>query len=767
MMIILTNEIKALLNQNHLREEEIVYSMLCDRTTEGGFLDTYLILSKDRLFIVTSQDAPSSEKIYKGYSVTRKTNKSNKPIQSSGQWSVEVIDIHKIENVSIVNLVASGMVVIKEEEERVVAAFTNGEMGRASKFASAFSKLKKQEAIEDHLLKEDHEHAACPKCGMVYPEEGRQICPKCMKKHAIFGRLLSFAGQYKKSMFLIILFMLINSATGLVIPYLQGSVLIDQGLGGKGVFAHKIGLIILLIIGFRTMSLLFGVLFGVINAKMSANIAFDLKSSVFSSMQRLSLSFFQRKQTGQLMTRVTNDATELQYFFVDGLSYFIVNAMNIIGITAILLVLDWKLTLLCFIPLPIVIILVRKVFPRLWRLSWRRHRTISKMNSIISDTIRGTRVVKAFGKEQKEMDRFHNANMSYSFAEQSFNKMSDTVFPILNILTQTGGLLIWAFGGWMIMQGEISFGKVLTFVNYMYLLYGPIQFMNNIVGWWSYCMAAAQRIFEIQDSVPDVTEKDDAIELVHMKGDILVSNIVFGYEPNKAILKDVSLHAKPGQMIGVVGHSGAGKSTLVNIISRLYDVSEGEIRIDGINVKDLTTASLRNNIGIVSQDVYVFSGSIAENIAYANPECSVDDIIYAAKIAHAHDFIEKLPDGFDTIVGTGGHNLSGGEKQRLSIARAILHNPRILILDEATASLDTETELQIQAALDSLIKGRTTIAIAHRLSTLRNADYLVVMDNGKVVENGTHDELMALEGAYHSLVKKHDEALKMNEVISA
>ncbi len=357
-MIILTNEIKTLLRQNHLREEEIVYSMVCDRKAEGGFLDTHLILSKDRLFIITSQDAPTLEKYYKGYSITGKAEKRSKSIESSGQWSVEAIDIEKIKTVSIVNLVASGMVVIKEEEERVIAAFTNGEMGRASKFAAAFSKLKKQEAIDDYLLKEDHGHASCPKCGMIYPEEGRQICPKCIKKHAVFGRLLSFAGQYKKSMFLIILFMLLNSGTGLVIPYLQGSVLIDQGLGGKGAFAHKIGLIILLIIGFRTLSLLFGVLFGVINAKMSANIAFDLKSSVFSSMQRLSLSFFQRKQTGQLMTRVNNDAAELQYFFVDGLSYFIVNALNIIGITTILLVMDWKLTLLCFIPLPIVIILV-------------------------------------------------------------------------------------------------------------------------------------------------------------------------------------------------------------------------------------------------------------------------------------------------------------------------------------------------------------------------------------------------------------------------
>ncbi|MDF2723586.1 MAG: transporter [Paenibacillus sp.] len=767
----LPKEMEAVLQQVQMNKDDIVYWMVCDRTPDGGFVDTYLLLDRNALTVVTGSQQPALEKHYKGFMKPDKQKRKERDkddsiskAEQNGPWTKETISIERIQSVSVVNLVASGMIVLKEQEERIIAAFTNEHMGKAAKFASTFTKLKKNEPLDQRELHADHGHAACPKCGRIYPEKERKVCPKCMKKHAIFTRLLSFAGQYKRSIFFIVLFMLLNSATGLVIPYLQGTVLFDQALGGKGTFAGQIGLVILLIIAFRTLSMLFGVLFGSIIAKTAANVSFDLKSSVFSAMQRLSLNFFQRKQTGQLMTRVNNDATELQYFFVDGMSYFIVNAMNIIGITAILLFMDWKLTLICFLPLPIVFFIVRKVFPKLWRLSWRRHRRVSAMNSLISDTIRGTRVVKAFGKEQIEIERFQGVNSAFSQAEQRFNKMGGTVFPVLNLLTQTGGLLIWAFGGWMVMKDQFTFGQVLTFVNYMGLLYGPIQFMNNIVNWWSYCMSAAQRIFEIQDAVPDVVEKPDAIKLTAMKGDIEVNNVVFGYEPNKAILKEVSMHVRPGQMIGVVGHSGAGKSTLVNLISRLYDVNEGEIRIDGINVKELSSESLRSQIGIVSQDVYVFSGTIAENIAYANPECTIADIIHAAKIANAHDYIEKLPDGYDTIVGTGGHNLSGGEKQRLSIARAILHNPRVLILDEATASLDTETELQIQEALDSLVKGRTTIAIAHRLSTLRNADYLVVMDHGKVVEAGTHEELMAKGGAYHGLVKKHDEALKMKEV---
>ncbi|MFF2890036.1 ABC transporter ATP-binding protein [Paenibacillus sp. NPDC057967] len=762
LMTIRSKEKLTMLQQEGWSEKDILFEMICDRTTEGYFLDTYMALSRHKLLIAKSIKEPEHEKTYRGYPQLVPNNSS----QEEGEWSVQTFDIKDIESIFMVNLVASGMLVMKAPQERIIATFTNGLISKASRFTVIFEKLKHEEELDSELLEDETVNSSCPTCGRMYPEEGREICPKCMKKGALVLRLLSFVKPYKFSALLIIFFMLLNSATGLVIPYLTGTALFDQALKGEGYFAGQIGLVILLVIIFRTLSLLSGVLFSTLNVKMVANLVFDLKSVIFTAMQRLSLNFFQRKQTGQLMTRMNYDSAELQIFLIDVFSYFIVNAMNIIGITIILLVLDWKLTLICFLPLPIVFYLIQKVYPKLLRLSSRTHRRMSAMNSIISDSIKGVRVIKAFGMEHREMERFQRTNVHFSSAEQHYNRLSGTIFPMLNVLTQMGGMFIWAFGGWMVLKGEISFGLMLTFVHYMYMLYGPIEFMNNIVGWWSRCVTASQRLFEIQDANPDVKEKENAIRIPHMKGDIQVTNVVFGYEPNKSILKNVTLQVKAKQMLGVVGHSGAGKSTLVNLISRLYDVNEGAITIDGVNVKDLADESLRSNIGIVSQDVYVFSGSIAENIAYANPDCTVMDIIHAAKVANAHDFIEKLPDGYDTLVGTGGYNLSGGEKQRLSIARAILHNPQILILDEATASLDTETELQIQEALDKLIRGRTTIAIAHRLSTLRKADYLVVMDQGKVVEEGTHDTLMGTEGAYYKLVKKHDEALKMSEVIS-
>lgn len=779
-------------------ERGLVAWTLCDKRLGGAFADTYVVLAKEALYIVATEPGDTkAARTFAGFIPPRRGRVASAFRGGADRWTkapgeadsqeaarvigVETVPLAEIRSAAAVELVASGMLVVEttSEGQRPLAAYMNGRRKEAAAFVSAVNNLKNgtdqksnaanatnapHTAHTANAAHDDSEASSCPKCGALYPEKDRRVCPRCMKKGAIFLRLLAMTATYKSSIALIVLFMLLNSAASLVIPYLSGTVFFDQALGNTGPFAGKLGLVIALIIASQTLSLVFSMLFTVVNAKMAAKVFFDLKAGIFASLQRLSLSFFQKKQTGQLMTRVNNDATELQYFFVDGISYFLVNALNMVGILAIMLALDWRLTLISIIPLPFVLLLIRWAFPRLWRLSWRRHVKVSALNSVVSDSVRGTRVVKAFGKERREIERFGRANTAFSGVEQSFNRMNQTVFPLIWMLTQLGGILIWSFGGWSVMQGEFSFGQVMTFVNYLVMLYGPVQFMNNVAGWWSYCMSAAQRIFEIQDAVPEVAEKPDAVHLERLRGDIEVRDVIFGYEPNKPILKKVSLHAKPGTMVGIVGPSGAGKSTLVNLISRLYDVSEGEIRIDGVNVKDLTKASLRDHIGIVSQEVYVFMGTIAENIAYAQPDCTLEEILHAARIANAHDFIEKLPDGYDTIVGTGGHQLSGGEKQRLSIARAVLQSPRILILDEATAALDTETELQIQEALEALMRGRTTIAIAHRLSTLRSADYLVVMQNGEVAEEGSHEQLMTLDRVYAGMVRKHDEALQRRGV---
>ena len=404
-----------LLSQMGVVEKDVICELLCDRSVEGGFRDTLLVLTAKGLFIACSRKELEGEKIFRGFPlkknkrfrslamVTPGAGSSSEPeaAATADDWSTEHIPLGDIESLSIVNLVASGLLVVKTKEERAIAAFTNGLMSRASLLSKLFDKVKKGEEIEPELLEKNEAEENCPACGMIYPEPERRICPKCMKKSAIFARLLKFAVPYKKTVAIVIFLMLLNAVCALAIPYLTGTVLFDQALAGKGAFAGQIGLVVGLIILFRTLSLLFGILYGYLNAKMAISVVFDLKSAVFTAMQRLSLSFFQRRQTGHLMTRINNDSTELQYFFIDGLSYFIVNLMNIIGITVILLMLDWKLTLLCFLPLPLVILLVQKAFPKLWRLSWRSHRRVSALNSMISDSIKGTRVVKAFGMEKK------------------------------------------------------------------------------------------------------------------------------------------------------------------------------------------------------------------------------------------------------------------------------------------------------------------------------------------------------------------------------
>ena len=362
--------------------------------------------------------------------------------------------------------------------------------------------------------------------------------------------------------------------------------------------------------------------------------------------------------------------------------------------------------------------------------------------------------------KEKEIERFQNISRQLYENKVREGVASAKVFPLLSWIMTLGSLMVWGLGGGQVIQGKLSFGELMSFVGYLSLLYAPVNFMVKTFDWFTSCMNSAQRIFEVIDTVTHIKEIENPVNLKKIEGNIELKNVSFSYEANRTILKNVSFKVKKGEMIGLVGHSGAGKSTITNIITRLYDVNDGEVLIDGVNVKNLSIESLRSNIGMVLQDTFLFSGSIAENISYGRPDATIDEIIEAAKKAQAHEFIVNLPDGYETEIGSRGFDLSGGEKQRISIARAILMNPSILIFDEATSSLDTKTEQKIQQAMNELVKGRTTIAIAHRLSTLKNADRLVVVENGHIVEEGTHNELYNKEdGIYAKMAKKQFEAI--------
>ncbi|KAI4453593.1 atp-dependent permease mdl1 mitochondrial [Holotrichia oblita] len=383
------------------------------------------------------------------------------------------------------------------------------------------------------------------------------------------------------------------------------------------------------------------------------------------------------------------------------------------------------------------------------------------MNSMVSDSINGQRVIKAFAREEEEASRFSELGSKQAGIDvKSFN-LGFTAFPVIYLFMFCGQIIVTAIGGMMVINDEITLGTLMTFIAYLSMLYGPLEFMSWVSNWWARCVDAAQRVFEIIDSKAEIDEPESPVILNELKGAIEVSDVWFEYDPATPILKGLNLSVPAGKTLGIVGKTGAGKSTLANLIARLYDVGEGTITVDGVNVKQLPLAQLRSNIGIVSQDIYLFIGSIADNIRYARPDATIEDVIRAAKAASAHDFIINLPDGYETRVGAGGQDLSGGEKQRLSIARTIIQNPKILILDEATAAMDTETEGKIQNSLSRLQNGRTTIAIAHRLSTLRDADNLAVIQDGKVVETGTHEELMIKKGEYHKLYSIQMEGLKV------
>ncbi|HHV50712.1 MAG TPA: ABC transporter ATP-binding protein, partial [Clostridiales bacterium] len=416
--------------------------------------------------------------------------------------------------------------------------------------------------------------------------------------------------------------------------------------------------------------------------------------------------------------------------------------------------------------LPPLFIISYRLMPRIWHANGKRSNATRSMYSLLNDGIGGARVVRAFGQEGYENSKFAKVNDNVRNAEMKVVQYGNKFEISFSLAREIPTLLVWSLGALLIIKfpGFLTYGKLITFVNYLNMLQGPMQFMSSILRWWSSSMNAAQRIFEIIDAKPEVVEKANPMDL-DVKGDITFNNVSFGYEPNKKVLKNISFTVKKGQVLGIVGKSGAGKSTLVNLISRLYDSETGEILIDGVNIKDISFKSLHGAVAMVSQETYIFMGTIAENIAYAKPDATREEIINAAKAASAHQFIIQLPDGYDTVIGTGGRELSGGERQRISIARAILADPKILVLDEATASVDTQTERAIQEALEKLVQGRTTISIAHRLSTLRNADYLIVLKDGEIVEHGTHQQLIEKRGEFFKLLQLQTKALAMRGIV--
>ena len=492
-------------------------------------------------------------------------------------------------------------------------------------------------------------------------------------------------------------------------------------------------------------------------ALVSERIGADLRTTTYEHLLKLSLEYFGDRRTGDLIARIGNETDRINVFLSLHLLDFATDVLMIFMTAVILFTINPTLAVITLLPLPFIGWLIHVVRDRLRTGFEKIDRVWAEVTNVLADTIPGIRVVKAFAQEDREAQRFKDANRHNLNVNDRLNRVWSLFSPTVTLLTEIGLLVVWAFGIWQVSKNEITVGVLTAFLAYIGRFYTRLDSMSRIVSHTQKAASGAKRIFEILDHVSSVPEAAQPQPLPPVKGQIRLHELGFRYG-NRAVIRQLSLDIAPGEMIGLVGHSGSGKSTLVNLICRFYDPSEGRIELDGVDIRQLALRDYRGQIGLVLQEPFLFFGTIADNIAYGKPEATREEIVAAARAAHAHEFILRMPQGYDSLVGERGQGLSGGERQRISIARALLINPRILIMDEATSAVDTETEKEIQRALDNLVRGRTTIAIAHRLSTLRKANRLVVMDKGEVVEQGGHEELLALRGTYwrlHEAQQRH------------
>lgn len=726
-----------------IKGEEIALSVESDLGPDGTMGAQWLVSTKEKVYVIS----PDSGKV----------------------GVLKDIDVKDIVGVKAEALVGNGCLIANVNGDYVpVIRYSNAmskEFGHAARRLEALAK-----GEEAPKPSEDDRTRRCPKCAFPL-ETGSQVCPNCVNRGRAMRRLLGYVQPYKTLTIIAAMLMVGAQLMSLAPPYLT-KILVDNVFRRAEPFKghvppalraellHLLGLIVLALIVTRVVAMVMGIFQSRITAYLGSKMIHDIRMELYSALERLTVAFFDKRQTGAVISRVSQDTGALQEFLAFDIQYILSNTLTLVFVLAIMFQQNWQLAALTILPAPFASLAAMMIFTRLrwvFRRVWHRW---SKLHSVMSDSLQGLRVVKAFAQEDKEVGRFERRSRNLYTASMQAEQTWATLLPILWFVLTSGQFIVWYAGGIGVIDVGVTTGTLIMFVGYIGMLYGPLQIVTRMWDWIGRCLAASERVFEIMDSQREETDPENQVRLPDIEGRIKFDKVTFGYDKNHPVLNEIELEVQPGEMIGLVGHSGAGKSTMINLLARFYIAQEGVVEIDGTDIRHIHLEDLRRQIGIVPQESYLFSGTIMENIAYSKPNATPEEIIRSAKAANAHDFIVNFPDGYETQVGERGQSLSGGERQRIAIARAILHDPKILIMDEATSSVDTATEKQIQEALARLVKNRTTFAIAHRLSTLRNANRLLVLEKGKQAELGTHDELVEKGGTYAKLVEMQSELSK-------